>query len=83
MPYIEEERRPFLDQLVREMTAYNITADGDLNYVLHAYLKRYQVPLSYGKIKNYCAELEETAREIRRVLLAPYEDAKKDENGDV
>ncbi len=82
MPYIEPSQRPFLDQLAKEMTAYNIRADGDLNYVLFAFCKRY-VPRSYYSLKNYVAELRACATEIERSILGPYEDRKKIENGDI
>jgi len=56
--------------------------DGDLNYVLYAYCKRHIVP-SYANYKNFLGELTEAAAEIRRRLLAPYEDGKIRENGDI
>jgi hypothetical protein len=37
----------------------------------------------YNNYKNYIGELQETVAEIRRRLLAPYEDIKIQENGDV
>jgi hypothetical protein len=59
-----------------------ITADGDLNYVLYAYCKRY-VPARYNSIKNYVGELRSCAAEIERRLLADREDQAIKENGDI
>jgi hypothetical protein len=64
------------------MEAAKVKADGDLNYILFKYCK-YNVPPSYNNYKNYIGELEETIAEIRRRLLAFYEDEKIKENGDV
>jgi hypothetical protein len=38
---------------------------------------------SYDNYKNFLGELEEAAQEIRRRLLVPYEEMKRQENGDV
>jgi hypothetical protein len=38
---------------------------------------------SYNNYKNFIGELNETVAEIRRRLLASYEDQKMEENGDV
>ena len=38
---------------------------------------------SYNNFKNYIGELSECNCEIRRRLLAPYEDLKRLDNGDV
>lgn len=82
MPYVTQDKRPALDEIVLKMWLNDIKADGDLNYILFAYCKRYIKP-GYGNIKNYCAELNECAEEIRRRLLADYENKKIEINGDV
>ncbi len=82
MPYVKQEKRPTLDLIVELMSKLDIKADGDLNYVLFAFCKRYVFP-SYNNYKNYCGELRQCATEIERRMLDPYEDVKKDENGDV
>jgi len=38
---------------------------------------------SYNNYKNFCGELNECVAEIRRRILASYEDEKIEENGDV
>jgi len=82
MPYIKKEQRPSKDKVVEVMVKENIVANGDLNYILFKYCK-YHIPKSYNNIKNYCGELNECVAEIRRKFLAPYEDAKEKENGEV
>lgn len=82
MPYVKQERRPALDLIVAEMAAVDVKADGDLNYILFAFCKRCVKP-SYNNYKNLIGELNEAAAEIRRRLLAPYEDSKILDNGDV
>lgn len=81
MPYIGQDRRAEVDAVVDAMAACKIQADGDLNYILFHFCKNFVKP-SYGAYKNFIGELEECATEIRRRLLAPYEDKKIIENGD-
>ena len=82
MPYIKKEDRHKLDLLVDKMWAEHIKVNGDLNYLLYAYCKRYVKP-SYNNFKNFCGELRQCATEIERRMLGPYEDEKCKENGDV
>ena len=82
MPYIKKEDRLKANRVVRQMINADIQANGDLNYVLFKYAK-YHIPKSYNSIKNYLGELNECAEEIRRRILAPYEDQKMLENSDV
>ena len=82
MPYIKQENRGKLDEIVEAMAAARVVADGDLNYLLYAYCKRHVKP-SYNNYKNFIGELQQCATEIERRLLGPYEDEKIAENGDV
>ena len=82
MPYVKPELRPNLDEVVEAMENACVAANGDLNYILYAYCKRYVTP-SYNNYKNFCGELRQCATEIERRILAPYEDKKIKENGDV
>ena len=82
MPYIKLEGRPDMDEIVDLMVQKGVKANGDLNYVLFKFAKYYIKP-SYNNYKNYCGELEECAVEIRRRILAEYENQKISENGDV
>jgi len=82
MPYIKQDRRHDLDLIVKLMKEVEVMANGDLNYILYAFCKRH-TPLNYNSIKNYIGELNETIAEIRRTILADYEDQKKKENGSI
>jgi hypothetical protein len=81
MPYVHKDRRRVLDEIVDHMSDH-LLVNGDLNYVLYAFCLRHITP-SYNNYKNYIGELNETAAEIRRRILAEYEDEKIFENGDV
>lgn len=82
MPYVKQEQRPNLDKVVGLMKELGIKANGDLNYILYAFCVRNVSP-SYNNYKNFCGELRQCATEIERRILAPYEDTKIEENGDV
>lgn len=84
MPYIKQEDRHDMDNVVIEMHEMGVEPNGKLNYVLFKYfLETVGQELSYNEVKNYCAELRATATEIERRVLGPYEDVKKKENGEV
>jgi hypothetical protein len=82
MPYIKEGKRLAMDQVVRAMFDAGVEANGDLNYILYKFAK-YHVEPGYVNYKNFLGELNEASEEIRRRLLAPYEDEKITENGDI
>ena len=71
-----------MNDIILHMCESAVKADGDLNYILFSYCKRYIEP-SYNNYKNYIGELRQCATEIERRLLAPYEDTKREENGDI
>jgi len=82
MPYIKPEIRPTKDDVYDMMIEADVVANGDLNYILFKFCK-YQIEPSYNNYKNFIGELTECGMEIRREILAPYEDEKKAENGEV
>lgn len=82
MPYVKQERRVELNFVVESMRRADIVANGDLNYVLFKFCRDVIKP-SYNNYKNYLGELNEAAEEIRRRMLAPYEDEKIKENSDI
>lgn len=82
MPYIKQEDRVVMDGVVEFLKIAGVEPNGKLNYVLYAFCKRNIEP-SYNNYKNYIGELEECVAEIRRRLLAEYEDEKIKINGDV
>lgn len=69
-----------LDAVVQAMADAGVKANGDLNYLLSTFFKRY-IPKT--DTKNYLATLSKTIMEIRQKILGPYEDEKIQENGDV
>lgn len=81
MPYIEQERRKKMNKIITAMIQEGVQADGDLNYILFTMATR--LTPSYNNYKNFIGELNETIAEIRRRLLAHYEDEKIRENGDI
>lgn len=82
MPYIEPSERPPLDKIVEDMVRARVNADGNLNYILFKFCLSTVKP-SYKGYRNFIGELQESAAEIRRRLLSPYEDQKIRTNGDV
>lgn len=82
MPYIKGENRPPMDEIVDLMLEKGVNVNGDLNYLLFKFCKKAVKP-SYNNYKNFIGELDCCAREIYRKLVAPYEDDKEMENGEV
>jgi len=82
MPYIKQVDRRQIDGIVSNMAHCRVQANGDLNYILFKFCSLYVKP-SYNNYKNYIGELRQCASEIERRILAPYEDTKILENGDV
>ena len=82
MPYIKQEERVVMDGVVDFLKIAGVEPNGKLNYVLYAFCKRHIDP-SYANYKNYIGELNECVAEIRRRLLAEYENEKIKSNGDV
>jgi len=82
MPYIKQEKRGVLDDIVNDMHLAGVKGDGDLNYILFAFCKRHVKP-SYNEYKNFIGELRQCATEIERRMLGPYEDQKEQENGPI
>jgi hypothetical protein len=76
------KRRNELNKIIELMEEKDVKADGDLNYILFAYCK-YSIPASYNNYKNFIGELHQAATEIERRILAPYEDEKILESGDI
>lgn len=82
MPYIKQQRRKELEGAIYILKELGVKADGDLNYILYRFCKE-QIHPSYNNYKNYLGELRQCVTEIERRLLAPYEDKKIKENGDI
>jgi hypothetical protein len=82
MPYIKQESRPEMDEIVALMKEKGVCVNGDLNYILYKFCKENVTP-SYNAYKNFIGELDCCSREIYRRLISIYEDLKISENGDV
>jgi len=87
MPYIKQENRPTMNKVVDALKEANVQVNGDLNYIIFKFCKDTIGPVtdeqSYNRYKNFRGELMEIRDEIGRRFLAPYEDQKIIENGDV
>lgn len=81
MPYIAALAREELDMMTR-----NTVTPGELNYWITTDILRYlerKGELSYTNINEVIGVLECAKLELYRRLAVPYEDKKKEENGDV
>lgn len=87
MPYIKREERAKYDRLLKELVdllrAQPLEqADGELNYIITKMLKD-SYPLKYFNLNRAIGVLECCKLEFYRRVVAPYEDIKIKENGDV
>jgi len=87
MPYIRQEKRPLykeeIESLVRKLEEQPLTEqDGDLNYVVTSIMKMLYKP-RYFNYNRALGVLEAIKEEYYRRVVAPYEDEKIRENGDV
>jgi hypothetical protein len=82
MPYIDEAKRKSL----RVGRSAPGTA-GELNYLITCriseYVGKYRNGLSYQTLNDVVGALESAKAEFQRRVVAPYEDKKIRENGDV
>lgn len=88
MPYIPKNKRYKLEwiasNLASELCSEGVT--GNLNYVLYktfVLLHKFGLMNSYKDMSRFIAELECNKLEVYRRMIAPYEDEKIKENGDV
>jgi hypothetical protein len=84
MPYIKKEKRDELDPFIVELFK-RAEGEGDLNYIITSLLHKELLngKLCYQKINNLIGVLECAKLELYRVVAAPYENVKMDENGRV
>ena len=80
MPYIKEDIRKVIDEGIKVPT----TA-GELNYKITKILMRYMSSkgIKYQTFNDIMGALEGAKLEIYRRVIAPYEDTKAEQNGDV
>ena len=81
MPYIKGHRRGILDRNIG-ISPHIITSPGELNYVITKIILGYGMT-NYEEMNTVLGVLEAVKQELYRRVIAPYEDVKKEENGDV
>ena len=87
MPYIKKEERQELDKLLQPLIDFLKTkgteeVDGQINYTFTRILANLYKP-RYFNYNRAMGVLECIKQEFYRRVVAPYEDKKKEENGDV
>jgi len=87
VPYIKQEKRPLftkeIEALVKKLEEQPLTEqDGDLNYIITSILKLLYKP-RYFNYNRAIGVLEAIKLEYYRRVVAPYEDTKIKDNGDV
>lgn len=83
MPYIDQKRR---DE-IHDGTDPELRSPGELTYILYLacldYLKDKDRPIRYADLAEVLGAISATNQEFYRRVVAPYEDKKIAENGDV
>jgi hypothetical protein len=74
---LSEEEKGMMDDIFKLMSK-EVKVNGDLNYCIFAYAVRHS-----SNLDRFVQGLLATARSLRLEILAPYEDLKIKENGDV
>jgi len=84
MPYITPERRETFDDVLEKM-APEVQSEGELNYCIYklATLVVDRIGESYSNLSMCSSAMEHAKLEWYRRRLAPYEDVKIAENGDI
>lgn len=85
MPYITKERRDYFKSLTDNIEQLNSCTPGDLNYLITTLILAY-VKLKgkdYTHLNDVVGALESAKVEFQRRVVAPYEDLKIHNNGDV
>ena len=84
MPYTKPEDREQIKALAQEMIQH-VKSSGDLTYAitLLMHLETLKQKQSYTNMSRIRATAQDSADEYYRVVMAPYEDKKREENGPV
>jgi len=88
MPYIKQVDRILLDQKLNELintlfnNSSNDSKDGMINYIVSRIIDRMYSP-SYHQYNRAIGVLECIKQEFYRRKVAPYEDLKIQQNGDI
>jgi hypothetical protein len=86
MPYIKKENRSILKSVTTALENNPPITAGDLNYIITTaclcFLKKNLI-INYQSYNDVIGALESSKLEMYRRSIAPYEDTKITENGDV
>ena len=84
MPYIKKERREVLSTAIEYSVLDAINGPGELNYLITIFVQDFlgDKP-NYERFNAAIGALESAKLELYRRMIAPYEDTKIKENGDV
>ena len=87
MPYIKQDRRMELNKNSQlEMIGLKCNSSGELNYVItmicKGYINKYGL-IKYDRLSSVKGVLDDIKDEFYRRVMIPYEEMKKNENGDV
>lgn len=87
MPYIKKDQRPAIDELIQPLIEHIKQLpleeqDGSLNYTFTKIVKNIY-PMRYFHINRAIGMLTAVKDEFYRVVVAPYEDEKIKESGQV
>jgi hypothetical protein len=84
VPYIKQDNRKKFNSLI-DTLANQICDEGELNYVItkliHTCMEKEEK--KYSILNKYLGVLECVKSEFCRRIIAPYEDIKIEENGDI
>lgn len=86
MPYLNPVSKEYYYDFVESFKRRSILTPGELNYLLTELVKQYirtGGKANYETYNSVIGTLECCKLEFCRRMLAPYEDKKKEENGDV
>lgn len=86
MPYVDDERREALAHVKSALDGTWIKGPGDMEYLIACTINSYVDTHGWGydtAIAPIRAALDGARREFDRTKAFPYEDQKKEENGDV
>lgn len=84
MPYITPDRREVFDKNLNEL-ARDVQNEGELNYCIYKLSRLIidRIGQSYSNLSMCSSAMEHAKLEWYRKILAPYEDEKIQENGDI
>ena len=84
MPYIEKSDKSYLEPLV-ESLMLEVGTVGELTYAISVMCDRFanKFRLNYAEIAHVMGALECTKHEFYRRVAVPYEESKKELNGDI